>query len=98
MEAALSLVAPGGRLVLVGHTKHTLGLDNPTLHRGELSVHASRNATRMDFDEVLAHVRSGAIDTTRWITTRVGPAELVRELPRWAAGPSEVVKAVVELG
>jgi threonine dehydrogenase-like Zn-dependent dehydrogenase len=96
MEAALSLVAPGGRLVLVGHTRQTLGFDNPTLHRGELSVLASRNATRRDFDAVLSHVRGGAIDASRWITTRVDPEGLVRDLPRWAAGPSEVVKAVVE--
>lgn len=96
MAAALSLVAPGGRLVLVGHTKQTLSFDNPTLHRGELSVLASRNATRVDFDAVLSHLRSGAIDVTPWITTRVDPEGLVRDLPRWAAGPSEVVKAVVE--
>jgi len=95
MNAALGLVAPGGRLVLVGHTRHTLAFDNPTLHRGELSVLASRNATRADFDAVLAHLRSGAIDVDPWITTRVDPEGLVRELPHWAAGPSEVVKAVV---
>ena len=95
MEAALSLVTPGGRLVLVGHTKLTLGFDNPTLHRRELSILASRNATRPDFDNVLTHLRSGAIDVAPWITTRVNPDELVRDLPRWAAGPSEVVKAVV---
>ncbi|HET8986349.1 MAG TPA: zinc-binding alcohol dehydrogenase family protein, partial [Trueperaceae bacterium] len=96
MGAALSLVAPGGRLVLVGHTAQTLGFDNPTLHRGELTVLASRNATRHDFDNVLSNLRGGAIDVSKWITTRVDPGELVRELPRWAAGPTEVVKVVVE--
>lgn len=96
MSSALSLAAPGGRLVFIGHTKQVLGIDNPTLHRGELTLLASRNATRHDFENVLAHLRSGAIDVAPWITTRVDPAGLVRDLPRWAGGPSEVVKAVVE--
>ena len=48
-----------------------------------------------DFDAVLTHLRSGTIDMGPWITTRVDPEGLVRELPHWAAGPSEVVKAVV---
>lgn len=95
MNAAPNMVASGGRLVLIGHTAKALSFDNPTLHRRELSVLASRNATRTDFAAVLTHLRNGAIDPSAWITTRVGPEELVRDLPRWAAGPSEVVKAVV---
>lgn len=96
MQAAASLVAPGGRLVFVGHTKHDLTFANPLLHRRELSILASRNATRTDFENVLASLRSGAIDIAPWINARVDPAGFVRELPRWAKGPSEVVKAVVE--
>src|SRR5690606_11012950 len=95
MSSAVSLVAPGGRLVFIGHTKQVLGTDNPTLHRRELTLLASRNATRRDFENVLVNLRSGSIDVEPWITTRVDPGELVRQLPRWAAGPSEVVKAVV---
>ena len=96
MQAAAALVAAGGRLVFVGHTKHDLTFANPLIHRRELSILASRNATPSDFANVLAALRSGAIDIAPWINARVDPASFVRELPRWAAGPSEVVKAVVE--
>ena len=96
MQAAANLVAPGGRLVFVGHTKHDLTFANPLIHRRELSILASRNATATDFEHVLAALRSGAVDVAPWINARVDPAGFVRELPRWAAGPSEVVKAVVE--
>lgn len=96
MQAAAALVAPGGRLVFVGHTRHDLTFANPLIHRRELSILASRNATPVDFQHVLTALRSGAIDVAPWITARVDPAGFVRDLPRWAAGPSEVVKAVVE--
>lgn len=95
MQAAAALVAPGGRLVFVGHTKHDLTFANSLIHRRELSILASRNATVTDFEHVLAALRSGVVDVAPWINARVDPAGFVRELPRWAAGPSEVVKAVV---
>ena len=44
MEQSLALVEFSGSLVLVGHTTAGLTFDNPTLHRREISVLASRNA------------------------------------------------------
>ncbi len=97
MARAPSLAAHGGRVVLIGHTKGSLSFDNPTLHTRELTLRSSRNATRADFDAVLAALRSGDVDPLPWITTRVDPDALVRDLPAWSRGEGDVVKAVVEM-
>lgn len=96
MERAPALVAPGGRLVLVGHTPGPLTFANPVLHGKELELIASRNARRQDFDAVFAAVREGRVDPGPWITTRVDPDGFVRSIDGWTRSSSDVVKAVIE--
>ena len=94
MEGAPTLVARGGRIVFVGHTTARLGFDNPMLHGKELTLRTSRNATRHDFDTVLAALRAGEIDPGPWITHRVETLDVVERLPAWARGEEGVVKAL----
>ena len=96
MERALGRVAPGGRVVFVGHTPGALEFPNPVLHGKELEIVASRNALRSDFEAVLAALRSGAVDPRAWITTRTDPAGFTRSIADWARASSGVVKAVVD--
>lgn len=97
MVAAPGFAAPGGRVTFVGHTKGTLAIDNQTIHRKELTLLASRNAVRADFERVLQHLRSGVHDPRRWINARTDLGGVVDDLPRWAAGGGGVVKAMVHL-
>ncbi|HEY6795314.1 MAG TPA: zinc-binding alcohol dehydrogenase family protein [Kineosporiaceae bacterium] len=97
MEAAFELVGSGGTLVLVGHTTATLTFHNPGFHARELDLHASRNATPQDWQEVLAAVRGGLLDAVSWVNHRTSLAAVVQDLPRLAAEPGSVVKAVIEL-
>lgn len=97
MQAAPDLVAPGGRVVLVGHTRHPLTFANPTIHRKELTILASRNATREDFEGVLRGMRSGATDPRAWITHRTDLHGALDEFPGWARGQAGLVKALVDL-
>ena len=96
MERAPALVAPGGRLVLVGHTPGPLTFANPVLHGKELELVFSRNARRQDFDAVFAAVRGGRVDPGAWISTRVDPEGFVRSIEGWTTPGAELVKAVVE--
>lgn len=97
MQSSVELVASGGRLVFIGHTKEVLRLPNPVLHTRELSLLFSRNATYADFDTVLQALRQGEVDPRPWITTRVGPEALVQELGHWVRPGSGVVKAILEM-
>jgi threonine dehydrogenase-like Zn-dependent dehydrogenase len=96
MERALGRVAPGGRVVFVGHTPGPLEFPNPVLHGKELELLASRNALRSDFEVVLAALRSGAVDPAAWITTRTGPDAFATDIAEWARPGSGIVKAVVD--
>ena len=97
MVSSASLLAPGGRLALVGHTNGPLPFDNQTLHRRELSVLACRNATRADFEAVLADLRSGALDVGPWITHRLPLESVPSSLAEFVGRPAGLVKALVEV-
>lgn len=98
MEAAFGLTGACGTLVFVGHTQGPIEFANPVLHARELDVRASRNATTTDWDGVLGSVATGMLDATSWINHRTTLAGVVDDLPRLAADPGAVVKAVVEIG
>jgi len=89
-------VAPGGRLVLVGHTPGPLAFANPVLHGKELELVFSRNARRQDFDAVFAAVRGGRVDPGPWISTRVDPEGFVRSVEGWTMPGADLVKAVID--
>ena len=97
MESAFHLVGPGGTLVFVGHTTASLTFHNPAFHARELDLRASRNATPDDWAQVLAAVEDGALDAVGWVNHRTTLDGVVDDLPRLAADPGRVVKAVVEL-
>lgn len=96
MMQAVSYVAHSGTLVFVGHTTSELRFDNPELHKRELSLLCSRNATREDFEQVMQALATGEVDIHRWITHRATPEQLVHEFASWLEPERGVVKAVLE--
>jgi len=97
MERGFDLVGHGGRYVLVSVVNEPITFRDPDLHRKELTLLASRNATREDFDRVLAAMRGGEVTIERLITHRTRLADAVRNIPRWATDKSGLIKAVIEL-
>lgn len=97
MMAAFNYGAHGGRLVLVSIVQADITFADPELHRRELTVLSSRNATREDFEQVMAGMRSGKVVTESLTTHRVGLAEVPTVLPEWIKPGSGVIKAIVSL-
>jgi 2-desacetyl-2-hydroxyethyl bacteriochlorophyllide A dehydrogenase len=96
MMKAFDYVAAGGRLVFVGLTLEPITFNDVELHRRELSIHASRNATPADFERVIAAVRGGHIDPRQWITHRLSLDELPDQFETMRADP-KLIKGVVTL-
>lgn len=95
MAASVELVAFGGRLVFVGIVLDKVSLDDVLFHRRELTLLASRNSAGA-FPNVLRKVESGEIDTSYWVTHRMGlrdVPERFRELPTMPG----LVKAIIEV-
>lgn len=97
MGGALRLARFTGRVVYVGITKEPVVLDDPLLHRRELSLLASRNAVAADFPRILGMIQSGQINTQPWISHRCGFAELPEKMSGWLLPEARVIKAVVAL-
>jgi 2-desacetyl-2-hydroxyethyl bacteriochlorophyllide A dehydrogenase len=88
MAASFSLVAHGGRLVFAGLVQAEISFGDPELHRRELTLLASRNATASDFSRTLALLEQGSVDVGPWLTHRCTLAEVPEVFPAWATGDS----------
>lgn len=97
MAATFELAAHGGRIVFVGLVQGDISFNDPNLHRRELTLCASRNATAATFRSVLALVEAGRIDTRPWITHRLALADTPRVFPATIAGNPAVLKAMVSV-
>lgn len=95
MGSAFDYVAHGGSLVLVGHIKGDISFSDPHFHSHELTLLASRNATRADFDWVIEQLRAGKIDLAPWITHVATPESIVSAFPGWIDPASGVIKAML---
>ena len=91
-----NLVAHGGRIIFVGHTKQDLSFHNPTIHGKELSILMSRNATRKDFLSVIENLEQKSFNLDAWITHRANPEGLIGQFPSWLEPDTGVIKAMLE--
>jgi 2-desacetyl-2-hydroxyethyl bacteriochlorophyllide A dehydrogenase len=95
MEKSFSFTAHGGRYVMVGLVKDKISFVDPEFHKREMTLLASRNATHVDFETVMAAIKKGDIPIDRLITHRTDLDDVVVDLPRWAHEKAGLVKAIV---
>lgn len=97
MEGTFELTAHGGRIVFVGLVQGAIAFDDPNLHKRELTLLATRNALPGTFRRVIERIEAGQVDTTPWLTHRLGLGEVVARFGE-LAGDAGLIKAVVEVG
>jgi threonine dehydrogenase-like Zn-dependent dehydrogenase len=96
IDQSFQYMAHGARYVLVGLQKGEIRFSHPEFHRREGTVMSSRNATRQDFETVMAAMQKKEIDPTAYITHRVGFDGVKSEFAAWLDPATEVIKAMVE--
>lgn len=89
-------LAHGARYVLVGLQKAEISFSHPEFHKREATLMSSRNATRADFEHVIASMKSGLIKPSNYITHRVLFSEVKDEFENWLDPDYGVIKAIVE--
>ncbi|WP_324672105.1 zinc-binding alcohol dehydrogenase family protein [Hymenobacter sp. GOD-10R] len=94
---AFQYLAHGGRYVLVGLQKGEISFSHPEFHKREATLMSSRNATREDFEHVIASMKAGHVDPTTYITHRVKFGQVQEEFASWLNPATGVIKAMVEL-
>jgi 2-desacetyl-2-hydroxyethyl bacteriochlorophyllide A dehydrogenase len=97
MERGFGYVAHGGAYLFLGIVQGNLTFSDPEFHKRETTLLASRNATREDFEAVLAAIRAGRVPTAALNTHRASLEELPDLFPAWMAPDAGVVKALVEI-
>ncbi|UYQ95880.1 zinc-binding alcohol dehydrogenase family protein [Chitinophaga horti] len=90
-------LAHGGRYVLVGLQKGELIVSHPEFHKRESTLMSSRNATREDFEHVIASMKNGQVDPTNYITHRVGFDEVQAQFASWLDPKNGVIKAMITI-
>ena len=94
---AFQYMAHGGRYVLVGLQKGDISFSHPEFHKREATLMSSRNATRADFEHVIASMKNGFVNPTNYITHRVQFNQVKDEFAGWLNPANGVIKAMVEM-
>jgi 2-desacetyl-2-hydroxyethyl bacteriochlorophyllide A dehydrogenase len=97
MNAGFHYVAHGGVYVLVSIVRETISFSDPEFHKRETTLLSSRNATRQDFDDVLAALRAGVAPTSALNTHRGGLDEAPELFSHWIKPQTGVIKAILEI-
>jgi 2-desacetyl-2-hydroxyethyl bacteriochlorophyllide A dehydrogenase len=97
INSAFQYMAHGARYVLVGLQKGEICVSHPEFHKREATLMSSRNATREDFEHVVASMKSGKVDPTTYITHRVAFDQVKTDFKSWLNPETGVIKAIVEL-
>lgn len=95
MNASIFHARNGGNYTLVGVIKGDLVFPDSEVHRRELTIRASRNATRADFEHVVASIRAGKVPTDRLATHKTTLDAVSRDMPVWAHDRTGLIKAIV---
>jgi 2-desacetyl-2-hydroxyethyl bacteriochlorophyllide A dehydrogenase len=94
---AFQYLTHGGRFVLIGLQKGEISFSHPEFHKREATLMSSRNATRNDFEHVIACIKNGLIDPKTYITHLVNFDEVKRDFESWLKPETGVIKAMVEM-
>jgi threonine dehydrogenase-like Zn-dependent dehydrogenase len=94
---AFQYMAHGGRYVLIGLQKGDISFSHPEFHKREGTLMSSRNATRKDFEHVIANMKKREVKPTTYITHRVVFDDVKKEFESWLNPANAVIKAMVEM-
>ena len=98
MEASMAYVCHGGTLIYVSVVKDDITFSDPLFHSREMTLVGSRNATREDFEHVIASIKAGHIPTEAINTHSCTLVEAPTAIPAWLDQQDVLIKAIVEVG
>ncbi|GAA0549179.1 zinc-binding alcohol dehydrogenase family protein [Chitinophaga japonensis] len=97
IRGAFPYMAHGARYVLVGLQKGEISFSHPEFHKREATLMSSRNATREDFEHVIASMKKGWVQPATYITHRVTFDRVKDEFESWLDPANGVIKAMVTM-
>lgn len=98
MVEAIQYSSHSGRLVYVGLNKGELSFLHTEIHKRELTVLCSRNATREDFLRVIECLENGSVKSSCMVTHHSSFEDLTDNFGDWLKTETGVIKAIVDMG
>lgn len=95
MARAFEYVAHAGQLTFVGLAQGDVTFHDPSFHRREITILASRNSLPADFPRIIGQIEAGAINTQPWITHHADGAIMIESFATWLRPETGVVKAML---
>ncbi|MBS0031769.1 zinc-binding alcohol dehydrogenase family protein [Chitinophaga sp. 22321] len=90
-------IAHGGRYILVGLQKADICFSHPEFHKREATLMSSRNATREDFDHVIAAIKKRWVQPANYITHRIAFEKVTQTFESLLDPANGVIKAIIEV-
>jgi 2-desacetyl-2-hydroxyethyl bacteriochlorophyllide A dehydrogenase len=97
MVQAIQYCAHSGRLVYVGLNKGELSFLHTEIHKRELTILCSRNATKEDFLRVIECLEDGSVRSSCMITHHSSFDDLTANFSDWLKSETGVIKAMVNM-
>jgi 2-desacetyl-2-hydroxyethyl bacteriochlorophyllide A dehydrogenase len=94
---AIDIVSFTGRVVYIGYSKAPVTYDTAQFVKKELDIRGSRNATRQNFEEVIAALRADKIPVDQIVTQNVPLADSPTALDNWDKNGADIVKIHVQI-
>ncbi len=96
IQSGFRFMAHGARYVLIGLQRGELYFSHPEFHKREGTLMSSRNATREDFEYVIAAIKNKRVNPSLLITHRVHFDEASSQFESWLNPATGVIKAMIE--
>ena len=97
MEKSLDYTSHGGACVFVSVVKDKIRFSDPFFHAREMKIIGSRNANRIDFENVIDKIHSGKIPSSELNSHNIDLLDLPKQLPTWIENGTGLVKAIAHL-
>jgi 2-desacetyl-2-hydroxyethyl bacteriochlorophyllide A dehydrogenase len=97
INSGFHYMAHGARYILIGLQTGDISFSHPEFHKREATLMSSRNATREDFEHVIASLKNGLVNPANYITHRVQFDDAGNEFKNWLDPANEVIKAMIEI-
>ncbi len=97
MVQAIQFCGHSARLVYVGLNKGELSFLHTEIHKRELTVLCSRNATREDFLRVIECLENGSVRSSCMVTHYSSFDDLTDNFSDWLKSETGVIKAIVNM-
>ncbi len=97
MMKTFDYVASGGTIVFIGLFMGDVVFHDPSFHKKELTLKASRAALSQDFSKIIHLVEQGKIDPSNYITHRLSLEQVPTQFERLYDQGSGLIKAVIDL-